>query len=73
VAMRLLGQRDLYAELEKAGLQKTDRQTRITEIWRCPNGFHVTVPNIANGKIGDYILDDILRACGILCHSQVTH
>jgi hypothetical protein len=66
MAMRLLNQRELEAELIRAGLEATEIRTGIARLWRCPNGMHVTVPDLGSGRIGDYILDDLLRACGTL-------
>jgi hypothetical protein len=63
VAMRLLTQQELETELTKAALTPTNIFTGTACLWKCPNGLHVTVPDLRGGRIGDYILDDILRAC----------
>lgn len=71
--MRLLTEEQLENELLKAGLEKTEIQIEIARLWKCPNGLFVTVPVLRGDTIGDYILDDILRSCGVLYRTSQSH
>jgi hypothetical protein len=66
-AMRLLTQAELEAELEKHGMRRTTLRMGRFALWSAPTGRVVSVPQVPDGdRIGDYALDAVLTAAGLL-------
>ena len=65
MAMRIFSKKEFQAELERAGLSRTDSATTTSRLWRAPNGQHVSVPD-HDGPYPDSILEDVLRQVGRL-------
>lgn len=65
MASRVAFPRDEFErELEKAGLEKTDFASKLTQVWKAPNGETITVP--IRDEYPEWMLDDLLEKLNLL-------
>ena len=64
ITQPVVSRQQLEDRLNEIGAEKTDRRTDTAELWRLPNGRHVTVPDSIQGYYPDWLLRDLEQIIG---------
>ncbi|MYF27549.1 MAG: hypothetical protein F4169_01540 [Gammaproteobacteria bacterium] len=65
MAMELMSRKRFEEQLKKAGLNPTEHESDLGQVWKTDDDKFVLVPKLV-GKTPDWVLDDILDRVGRL-------